>query len=112
MEQRDILNMDIFNDLLKASKAATKEDIQLAEDLEGLIRHRGWGPYQIQVLGKRVQDIGDLILQPAGSTSGAWRSEYLKGAMYGLCLARDMPSVIIQSMRDVRLPQGEPDVPT
>lgn len=101
MDQHDIINDEIFEELLKESRKATKEDVQLIEQLETLVRHPGWGPYVVQVLGKRIQDIGELILQPAGSTSGMVRTEYIKGVMYGLCLARDLPSVIIASMKDI-----------
>lgn len=112
MDQGDIINPTIFDELLKSSRKATKEDVQLADALEALIKHPSWGPYANQVLGARIQNLGELILQPAGSTSGAWKTEFLKGALYGLCLARDMPSVIVASMRDVRQPQESPDVPT
>ncbi len=109
MDDGDILNDDIFQELLKASRQATKEDLELVEAMEALCRTPGWRIFVSRVLAPRVQGVGELILQPAGSTSGAWRTEFLKGALYGLCLARDMPSVIIASMRDVRLPQGDTD---
>ena len=112
MEERDILNPAVFEEILKSSRKATKEDIQLAEDLESLRTHKGWNPYLQQVLGARIQDLGELLLQPAGTQDGLVRSEYIKGALYGLCLARDLPSVIIQSMREVRSPQENSDVPT
>lgn len=109
MQQDDILNDAMFEELLKASRAATKEDAQLADMLQTLTAHPGWAPYLNQVLGIRIQNIGVAILDPAGSTSGMVRTEFLKGAMYGLCLARDLPSVIIRSMRDVRSPQENAD---
>lgn len=96
------LNPAIFEELLKSSRKATQEDLKLADDLEALMRHPGWASYLALVLGRRIQDLGELLLQPAGSTSGAWRTEFIKGALYGLCLARDLPSVIVQSMRAER----------
>jgi hypothetical protein len=109
MDSSDIVNPAIFEELLKSSRKATKEDIQLSEDLQALMAHKGWSQYLNQVLGTRIQALGSLLLEPSGSSDGMVRSEFLKGALYGLCLARDMPSVIVASMRDVRQPQENTD---
>src|SRR5262245_3405084 len=105
MDSRDILNEAVFEDIIKASRAAMKEDLQLAADLERLVASREWIAYLNQVIGRRIQDIGELILQPSVSQDGMVKTEFLKGAMYGLCLARDLPSVIIRSMREASKPQ-------
>jgi len=98
----DILNKEIFSDLLKASKEANKVDRELADAMERLLAFEPFQVFLTKVIGPRLQDLGELSLQPAMTNDGMVRKEYLHGAMYAFILTRDLPSRIIASMKDIR----------
>lgn len=89
-----------LQELLSESRKAKKEDKEMAEALSAMMKTRGWAFY-MQLLGAHIQSFSDVMLQPAGSLDGLVSGEYIKGAMYGLVLARDRPSVIVESMKQV-----------
>jgi hypothetical protein len=88
----------LFEELTKTSRAARKIDRERAELFAVLLRHPAWLLY-IELLEAQIQARADIILTPAGSIEGAIVLEYVKGAMSGLILARDMPSTIIADMK-------------
>jgi len=104
-----ILNRELFEELLKTSRQADREDRELTEFMQSLVASPAWRAYNGRVLGPRLQSFGEILLQPSGSEDGAWRSEFVKGALYGLCLARDLPSVIIASMKKPTPAEDGPD---
>ena len=85
-------------ELHKIARVADKDDKELAEILEGLVKHPGWVAYQT-LLGRRIQMFADTVMAPAGSNDGAIALEWVKGAMSGLLIARNLPSVIIDAMK-------------
>lgn len=87
-----------IDELLSAARKANKEDRERAELFEGLVRSASWKSYVALLMG-RVQAFSDVILQPAGTRDNVLLLEYLKGAMFGLLLARDLPSVTIEAMK-------------
>jgi hypothetical protein len=87
-----------IEDLLKTGRFADKIDKERAEAFETLIRTPGWALY-IDLISTFIQARADEVLAPAGSVEGAIRLEYIKGAMSGLIMARDLPSTIIAAMK-------------
>lgn len=84
-------------DLLRASRKADEEDKKLVENLTRLVQNHDFNMYLQQVLGPRIQTFGATLLEPSESHDGMVRSEFVKGALYGLCLARDLASVIVSA---------------
>jgi hypothetical protein len=83
--------------LLRVSRKADQEDKKLIENMQRLVHSHDFIMYVRQVLGPRIEGFGMALLEPAGTQDGLVRSEFVKGALYGLCLARDLPSVIISA---------------
>ncbi len=98
----DIVNRGIFEELLKNSREANKQDRELAEAMERLVNFEPFQVFLSRVIGPRLQDLGELSLQPALTSDGMVRKEYLHGAMYAFILTRDLPQRIIASMKDIR----------
>ena len=84
-------------ELLKVSRKADEEDKKLVENMYRLTHSHDFAMYVKQVLGPRIQNFGATLLEPSGSSDGMVRAEFIKGALYGLCLARDLPSVILSA---------------
>lgn len=92
------LSQEAIDELLRESRKADREDRTRVELFERLIAGDAWKSY-ISLLMARLQIFSEVVLQPSGSQDGAWSREYLKGAMFGLLLARDLPSVTIDAMK-------------
>jgi len=90
-----------LSDLIKESKRANKEDRELSELLVVLIASPGWKAY-MGLLSRRQQMLADELLQPNTGIDGCIRQEYVKGALSGLIIARDLPSVIIAATKELR----------
>ena len=95
-----------LEELLRESRQADKEDLAKADAFQVLVKHASWVPY-LALLNTRIQHLADALLAPAGSINGMVTQEYLKGAMSGLILARDLPSVIIAATAEIRKPATE-----
>lgn len=91
-------------DLLREARKASRIDRERIEQFEGLIRSPGWSTY-LQVLEAKIQMLADEVLSPAKSVDGMVGLEYVKGAMSGLIMARDIPSVTIAAKPDL-IPVG------
>lgn len=89
-----------IKDLLKDSRTYEQVDRERVEVFQSLIVHPGWKAYH-DLLMQMIEDRGAEVLAPAGSIDGAMKLEYIKGAMSGLILARDLPHVSIASMKSV-----------
>jgi len=87
-----------LDELKKQSRAAHKEDRERAEAFVPMLRTEGWTHY-VSILNLRLQSLSETLLQPSNGVEGVLNSEYVKGAMFALMLARDTPSAIIDSMR-------------
>jgi hypothetical protein len=85
-------------DLLKTSRLANKIDKGRAELFEQLVKSPAWEAY-VEILSSRIQMFADMVLAPAGSADNAIGLEFVKGAMSGLIIARDLPSVIVMAMK-------------
>lgn len=99
---------DRFEELLKASRKARREDIELGEAMERLLASKDFQVYLSKVIGSRLESYGQVLLEPAGGRDGLVRGEFVKGAMFAFCLARDLPSVIVAAMGEIRSNSGEP----
>lgn len=97
-----------IEDLLKTSREATKIDKKRAELFEAMTRMEGWKIY-VELLEQRIQVFADTVLQPASSVDNAIALEYVKGAMSGVIMARDLPSVIVAAMKSAPVENFEGD---
>lgn len=88
-------------DLLRDARTADKVDRERAELFGSMIKSSGWKQY-VELLELRLQSLADEILKPSGSIDAMIGLEYVKGAMSGLILARDLPSVTIMAMDQLR----------
>lgn len=93
--------------LLDASRKANREDRELAQAMERMCATEEWRLFVTKLLNSRLQIFSDTLLQPAGGVDGMVRCEFVKGAMFGLTLARDLPSISIESL--ATLPGGQYD---
>ena len=93
------IDKETLNKLLKDAKEADREDKIRKQVFEGMIGTVAWG-YYARLLDLKLQGFSEVLLAPAGSMDGMVRHEFVKGAMFGLALARDLPHVIIASMKD------------
>ena len=96
-----------LRDLIKEARKADSEDRQRANLFEAMVKSEHWKVYSA-LLGSRLQSFSDILLSPAGSVDGAMAQEFIKGAMFGLVLARDLPSTIISTMK-AGVPDDEDD---
>lgn len=87
-----------LEELRKEARKADSEDRQRADLFEAMLKSEHWKAYSA-LLAYRLQAFSDILLTPAGSIDGAMAQEYIKGAMFGLVLARDLPSTIVNTMR-------------
>jgi hypothetical protein len=90
-----------IEDLRKQSRDADREDLRRAELFRSLVRTEGWQEY-IKLLDAKVQAFSDQLLAPAKSVDGMVESEWIKGAMSGLIMARDVASVTIAAIEQLR----------
>lgn len=98
-----------LDELFKAARVADKIDKERAEQFIVMQRTEGWRLFQ-ELVGLRIQLFADAIMLPAGSVDAAIALEYVKGAMSGLIIARDLPSVIVGAMKaSVPAADGEDD---
>ena len=87
-----------LDDLLVTGRAAEKIDRNRAEAFELFSKNESWKLYT-ELLNSKIQLFADAMLTPAGSVDGAVALEFVKGAMSGLIMARDLPSVIVGAMK-------------
>ncbi len=94
--------------LLREAKKADSVDRERADAFASLVRHPGWVVY-MEILEARIQMLADEVLAPAKSVDGMVTLEYVKGAMSGLIMARDIPSVTIAAKDEMRPVQENDD---
>jgi hypothetical protein len=91
------------DELLKQARRADKIDRERIEVFEMLVKTRGWQTF-VEILDAKIQLFADQVMSPAGTRDGLVALEYVKGAMSGLIMARDIPSVTIAAKPDLRQP--------
>jgi len=91
----------IQEEMRKAARKADAVDKERGDLLRMLIKHPGWLVYQ-GLLEAQMQIRADEILSPSGSIDGMIAQEYKKGALSGLVVARDLPSVTIAVAEELR----------
>jgi hypothetical protein len=99
---------ELKDDLLKQAREADKADRETAAALQVLVGKPEWKIY-VGVLERRMQTQADKILGPSKSVDGCIALEYEKGALSGLVIARDLPSVIIAATKELRQPKDDSD---
>lgn len=87
-------------ELLKNARAANKVDKDRKELFEGMIKSKAWQAY-VELLNMKLQMLSDDLLSPAGSIDRLISQEYIKGAMSGVVIARDIPAVTIAAMAEI-----------
>ena len=98
-------------ELLRDARGADKIDRERAEMFIAMLKTPAWQEY-VSLLEAALQSKADLILAPGNSVDGLIALEYVKGAMSGLVLARDLPSVTISAMDQLRRDRAEPEEET
>ncbi len=93
----------LFSELKKVGIEADRLDRKRAELLNGLIKHPGWNVYK-ELLIALIDYRGLSVIATSRSIDGMVALEYEKGAMSGLILARDLPSVIVNAMNTSEAP--------
>lgn len=93
-------------DLLKEGKKADKLDKERVELFMLLLKHPAW-PLYVTLLDSKIQAFADAVMSPASSVDGAVALEYVKGAMSGLIIARDLPSITVAAMKAAIPASGE-----
>lgn len=86
-----------MDELIRQAREADREDKKLSEALALLVRHSSFPALQ-NLLNKRLQTLSEEMLAPANSVDRLIAQEYIKGAMFGLILARDLPVIIVDSL--------------
>jgi hypothetical protein len=94
----------LIEDLQRNARAADREDKERAQLFRGMIASPAWKAF-IALLEVKLQLHADIMMAPALSVDGMVAREYVKGAMSGLVLARDLPSIIIDAMDKLRQEQ-------
>lgn len=100
-----------IEELLREGRKADKEDREKGEALGRLIAHPDWKVF-VKMLDKKCQLFGDQLMVPSGGVDGCIRQEFVKGALSGLIMARDLPSVTIAAARELRQPEESGDAST
>lgn len=99
---RRLMVVDLVREELnKIAKAANKEDRERAALFAVLVNSPGWKAY-VLMLERKMQEKADRILQPSRNIDGCVELEYEKGALSGLVIARDLPSVTIAAAKELR----------
>jgi hypothetical protein len=93
--------VDQLDELLRNARAATKVDRERVELFEVMVRTQAWQEYTALLNGK-LQMLADQVLAPSNSVDGCIASEYVKGTMSGLVMARDIPAAIIAAKDQLR----------
>ena len=83
--------------VIELQKTAT--DIKRARAFEAMVKTEGWHFYT-ELLTGQINDRMKGILSPT-PPGGRDASEHNKGTVFGLLLARDLPSTTIATMKDV-----------
>jgi hypothetical protein len=100
VDQDSDLNRKV-QELLRDARSADKIDKERAELFGAMIRSAAWHEY-CDLINSRLQGMADEIIKPSGSIDAMVSLEYVKGAMSGLILARDLPAVTIAAMDQLR----------
>lgn len=100
--QLDTDFVERLEDLRKAAKRADREDALKVQALRRLMSSSDW-PVYLELLSARLQPFADELLRPAGGLDGMVAHEFVKGAMFGLTLARTLPTVIVESLASAAL---------
>jgi hypothetical protein len=92
-----------IEELLRTAREATKIDKERIELFGLLVKHPGWTVY-VELLEAMIQGKADEVLAPAGGVDRMVGLEYVKGAMSGLIMARDIVAVTIAAKDQIREP--------
>jgi hypothetical protein len=100
-QDSDISEDPKIRELLREAKSADRQDQERAELFGAMIRSAAWHQY-VEILNAKLQGMADELIKPSKSVDELVALEYVKGTMSGLILARDLPSVTIAAMEQLR----------
>jgi hypothetical protein len=89
-----------IEELFKESRKAAVIDRERADLFAWLVKQPAWLAY-LEILESKIQGLADEVLAPAKSVDGMVTLEYVKGAMSGLIMARDIPSITIAAKAEL-----------
>lgn len=98
----------MVEELMRNARAAAKVDRERIELFEKLVTTPAWQAY-IELLNAKIQLFADQLMLPGGSIDGCIALEYVKGAMGGLIMARDIPDATIAGKDQLRSMLTEED---
>lgn len=76
-----------------------KENAALVDAMKELLRFEPFKVYT-EALNRMIGYRSEELMEPLAGFDAALRQEWVKGAMNGLILARDLPSITLAAMRD------------
>lgn len=90
-----------FEELIRLSREADRIDRRRAELFEPMMKSAAWAEYQ-SMLKEKIERFSEQLLAPSASMDGMVASEWIKGAMSGLIMARDITSVTLATVEAMR----------
>lgn len=90
-----------ISEITRLAHEADKIDKRRAELFASMVKTEGWQEY-IKLLEAKIQIFSDGLLPPAGSIDGMVKCEWIKGAMGGLIMARDVASATMAAAEELR----------
>lgn len=85
-------------EMRRLGREADRADKKLAEAMQALLKHPAWLAFQA-LLTRRIEEGGQALLAPVMNVDMTYASEHIKGVMFGLLLARDLPAHILTQMK-------------
>lgn len=96
------------DDLKKNAARMNAEDVKRARAFEAMCNTEGWKMY-MELLNSHINDRASKLFQPTANSLESLAVEHNKGALFGLIQARDLPSVSIAAMKELRAAATEPE---
>lgn len=91
----------------KEIQSINRDDVKRAKAFKDMIKTEGWAYYQ-GLINTFIEQRMNAVLQPT-SDSQQLASEHVKGAVYGLILARDAVQATVDAVQQIVDAGGEPE---
>lgn len=91
------------DDIASDERVRTRTIKQDAELFQTLVKHPGWPRYlaMIEQVGNNFQN---KLMEPLGNALESVKTEHAKGALTGLSLAAQLPSLKIREAQELKKP--------
>jgi hypothetical protein len=95
-------------DIAAQQRIDTQEVKQDAELFQTLLKHPGW-PRYLAILEKVGNNFHTKLMEPLENSFQSVKTEFAKGALTGLSLAAQLPSLKIKEAAELRKPTDKDD---